>query len=672
VSNRLEHASSPYLLQHKDNPVDWWEWDQAAFEEARRRDVPLFISVGYAACHWCHVMAHESFEDERIAQYLNENFVSIKVDREERPDVDAVYMTATQALTGHGGWPMTVFATSEGEPFYAGTYFPPTPHHGLPSFGQLLEAINKSWRTERDRLTSAATRITTSLSERTGLAPAPPLEVDVVRYATESAVDGLAQIYDGAWGGFGGAPKFPPSMVLEFLLRMNKLHDDPRIMTMVEGTCQAMARGGMYDQLAGGFARYSVDGEWVVPHFEKMLYDNALLLSGYLHWWRDTGNPLALKVVRDTAGFLIRDLQAPQGGFISSLDADTEGHEGLTYVWTPDELAEVLGAEDGQWTARLFNVTDAGTFEAGSSVLQLHEDPDDHERFENVCAKLWAARGLRPQPGRDDKIVAAWNGLTIAAMIEAGALCDQPAWTAAAIRAAERIVDVHLVDGRLSRTSKDGVRGKNAGVLEDYACVAQAFLAIYQHVGGRVWLERAAALIEVVVNEFRDAASNGFFDTAASAEALILRPADPTDNATPSGWAAACGALLTYSALTNSLTHREIAETGLAPLVALGAEHPRFAGWGLAVLTAWLDGPREVAIVGDSADPRTHELWRVVIESGRPGLVHVRGDGHRDEPLLLDRAAINGMPTAYVCRQFVCSAPVQSVQELVAELSVEG
>jgi uncharacterized protein YyaL (SSP411 family) len=458
-------------------------------------------------------------------------------------------------------------------------------------------------------------------------------------------------------------------MVLEFLLRMGKLHDDPRIMSMVDGTCEAMARGGMYDQLAGGFARYSVDGEWVVPHFEKMLYDNALLLSVYLHWWRDTRNPLALKVVRQTAEFLIRDLQAPEGGFISSLDADTDGHEGLTYVWTPAELVEVLGVDDGAWAARLFKVTESGTFEAGSSVLQLHQDPEDPDRYNQVSAKLRAARALRPQPGRDDKIVAAWNGLAITALIEAGALCEEPEWTAAAVRAAELIVDVHLVDGKLSRTSKGAVRASNAGVLEDYACVAQAFLTMYQLVGGRVWLDHAATLIDTMVDEFRDPAASGFYDTASSAEVLILRPADPTDNATPSGWAAACGSLLSYSALTNSLAHREIAEAALAPLVALGAEHPRFAGWGLAVLTAWLDGPHEVAIVGGSSDTATQELWRTVLESGRPGAVVVRGEVGGDEPLLSDRVAVNGGPTAYVCRQFVCNAPTQDVTELSRQLS---
>jgi uncharacterized protein YyaL (SSP411 family) len=425
----------------------------------------------------------------------------------------------------------------------------------------------------------------------------------------------------------------------------------------------------MYDQLAGGFARYSVDANWVVPHFEKMLYDNALLLGVYLHWWRDTRNPLVLKVVRETAEFLIRDLQAQDGGFISSLDADTQGHEGLTYVWTPQQLVGVLGEADGAWAAALFNVTPDGTFEAGTSVLQLLTDPDDPERFERVCEQLRAARAARPQPGRDEKIVAAWNGLAITALIEAGSLCGEPTWTAAGMRAAQVIVDVHLRDGQLCRTSRDLIRGGNVGVLEDYACLAQSFLTLYQHGHGRVWLERAEDLIETMVREFRDPDTNGFFDTASSAQALILRPADPTDNATPSGWAAACDVLLTYSALTNSLAHRELAELALAPLVALGAEHPRFAGWGLAVLTAWLDGPREVAVIGDPADSVTEELWRTVVESGQPGLVHLRGEGAEDEPLLTGRTVVNGNPTAYVCRAFVCDAPAQSVAELTRQLS---
>ena len=670
VVNRLVSATSPYLLQHAENPVDWWEWGPAAFDEARRRDVPLFISIGYAACHWCHVMAHESFEDEQVAAYLNEHFVSVKVDREERPDVDAVYMTATQALTGHGGWPMTVFVTPTGEPFYTGTYFPPTPHHRLPSFGQLLETISASWQTERDKLESAAARITKTLSERSAVSIADPLDRPVVEAAIVAAADGLARIYDSASGGFGGAPKFPPSMALEFLLRYQVLNDDPRAAAMIDGTCQAMARGGMYDQLAGGFARYSVDAEWVIPHFEKMLYDNALLLRVYLHWWRDSHNPLALKVVRETAAFLLRDLRSVQGGFISSLDADTDGHEDLTYVWTPGELVEALGPDDGQWAAELFAVTAAGTFEHGASVLQLLRDPDDVERWKRITSTLSDVRATRPQPGRDDKIVAAWNGLAIAALVEAGELCGEPSWTTAACEAAQLLIDVHLVDGTLSRTSKDGVRGNNVGVLEDYACVAEAFLVIHQFCGGSQWLERARGLIDVLVDEFGDPVSGGFFDTASSAEELVLRPQDPTDNATPSGWAATCGVLLTYAALTNSAQHRVRAEEALAPLVTLGAEHPRFAGWGLAVLMAWLDGPREVAVVGAQADLLTEELWQVARRTPRPGVVLVKGEPGDQHPLLRGRLLQGGLPTAYVCRQFLCSAPTTSPATLTEQLSM--
>ena len=455
-------------------------------------------------------------------------------------------------------------------------------------------------------------------------------------------------------------------MVLEFLLRYRALNDDPRAGAMIDGTCEAMARGGMYDQLAGGFARYSVDAQWVIPHFEKMLYDNALLLRVYLHWWRDTRNPLALKVVRETAGFLLADLRSAEGGFISSLDADTDGHEGLTYVWTPQELIGVLGHDDGVWAAELFNVTPAGTFEHGTSVLTLSTDPDDDARWERVCSALRSVRAQRPQPGRDDKIVAAWNGLAIAALVEAAELCGEPTWMRAAIEAAQLLVDVHLVDGRLSRTSKDGLRGNNVGVLEDYACVADGFLVLHQYCGDHIWLDRAKGILDVIVSEFRDPATGGFYDTASSAEALVMRPSDPTDNATPSGWAAAAGALLTYAALTNSDEYRQIAESALAPLAPLGAEHPRFAGWGLAVLTAWLDGPREVAIVGSASDPRTMALWKVAISSAAPGLVVLKGEPGDEHPLLSGKVAQDSVPTAYMCRQFACHAPT-TVPEVLGD-----
>ena len=422
MTNRLGAATSPYLLQHRDNPVDWQEWGPEAFEEARRRNVPVLLSVGYAACHWCHVMAHESFEDETVAAALNEHFVSVKVDREERPDIDAVYMSAVTATTGHGGWPMTVFLTPEGDPFYCGTYFP------RDHFLQVLTALDEAWRTREDEVRESGRHIATALSD--ALAPPPPVAVDTT--ALDRAVAALASQFDSRAGGFGRAPKFPPSMVLEFLLRHHARTGDDLSARMAGRTLDAMARSGMYDQLAGGFARYSVDADWVVPHFEKMLYDNALLLRAYTSWWRSTGSPLARRVVEEVAEFLLRDLGTAEGGFASSLDADAAGVEGLTYAWTPTLLEEVLGAADAARAAELFVVTETGTFEHGASTLQLPVDPDDTDDtddtdwFASVRRRLLEARATRPQPGRDDKVVTSWNGLAIAALAGAGALLRRP------------------------------------------------------------------------------------------------------------------------------------------------------------------------------------------------------------------------------------------------------
>ncbi len=402
MANRLANATSPYLLQHKDNPVHWWEWGPEAFEEARRRDVPVLLSVGYAACHWCHVMAHESFEDDATAGLMNESFVNIKVDREERPDVDAVYMTATTAMTGQGGWPMTVVLNPDGEPFFAGTYFPDRPRHGQPAFTQVLQALSDAWRDRRDEVSGVAGRVRERLRMENDSAGRGDLDEEVLA----GAVDKLAREFDGTSAGFGTAPKFPPSMVLELLLRHEARTGSARAANMVAATCHAMARGGMYDQLGGGFARYSVDRDWVVPHFEKMLYDNAQLLGVYVRWWRQGGDPLGARVARETADFLLNDLLTAEGGFASALDADSEGVEGKYYAWTPDELVAVLGDDDGRWAAGLLAVTERGTFEHGSSTLQLREDPDDPERWARVRSRLLEARstqgaaGPRRQGGR--------------------------------------------------------------------------------------------------------------------------------------------------------------------------------------------------------------------------------------------------------------------------------
>jgi uncharacterized protein YyaL (SSP411 family) len=660
MANRLAGETSPYLLQHKDNPVDWWPWTPEAFAEARRRDVPVLLSVGYAACHWCHVMAHESFEDPETAALMNELFVNVKVDREERPDVDAVYMEATQAMTGHGGWPMTVLMTPDGDPFFCGTYFPPDDRHGMPSFRRVLTSISDAWQKEHEQVVASAAEITRRLGERgpvaAGDAPPGPRDLD-------EAAASLRATYDPRHGGFGGAPKFPPSMCLEFLLRHHARTGDG--LDLVEGTAEAMARGGLYDQLAGGFARYSVDAGWVVPHFEKMLYDNALLLRVYTHWWRATGSPLARRVAVETAGFLLGDLRTGEGGFASALDADSEGVEGRYYVWTPAEISAVLGA-DAEWAAGLWGVTRAGTFEHGASVLQLRRDPDDRKRYERVRATLLAARQQRVPPARDDKVVAAWNGLAIAALAEAGALFERPDWVAAAERAADLMRDLHWTGERLLRTSRHGRAGRNAGVLEDYGDLAEGLLALYAVTGDPRRAGDAAALLDVVLERFA-APDGGFYDTADDAEALVRRPQDPTDNATPSGASAAAGALLSYAALTGSSRHRAAAGRALATVTPLVARHARFAGHAAAVAEALAVGPAEVAIVGDPADPATRALLAAAWRATSPGAVVAFGEPG-GVPLLADRPLVGGGAAAYVCRSFACAAPVTTPEALHALL----
>jgi uncharacterized protein YyaL (SSP411 family) len=666
MPNRRADATSPYLLQHKDNPVDWWEWGDEAFAEAERRGVPVLLSVGYAACHWCHVMAHESFEDPVTAAYMNAHFVNVKVDREERPDVDAVYMEATQAMTGQGGWPMTVFTTPKGEPFFTGTYFPPEEHPQVPSFRKVMHAVATAWAQRRDEVEKAGADVARQLAQRGSL---PPGERPPSGEQLDAAVRVLLTEHDARNGGFGRAPKFPPSMVLEFLLRHSARTGVSTPMELVERTCEAMARGGMYDQLAGGFARYSVDATWTVPHFEKMLYDNALLLRVYLHWWRATGSSLARRVATETAEWLLAELRTPEGGFASALDADSEGEEGRFYVWTPAQLTEVLGEDDGAWAASLLDVTDEGTFEHGTSVLQRRRDPDDDARWERVRRALLAAREERVRPGRDDKVVAAWNGLAIAALAEAGALLERREWVEAAAAAADLLIAVHLQGDRLVRTSRDGVPGSSAGVLEDYADVAEGFLALYAVTSDDAWLTFAGVLLDVVLSHFRDEGGE-FFDTADDETdprlAAVRRPQDATDGATPSGRFAAAGALLTFAAYTGSAEHRAAAEEALHAASLLADRHARFAGWGLAVAEAWLDGPREVAVVGPFEHEATRALRRTALMATAPGAAVAVGDPAEDPAvaLLRDRPLVGDRPAAYVCRHFTCDAPVTDARAL--------
>ncbi|MFE9994444.1 thioredoxin domain-containing protein [Streptomyces avermitilis] len=675
MPNRLAHETSPYLLQHADNPVDWWPWSAEAFEEARRRGVPVLLSVGYSSCHWCHVMASESFEDEAVAAHMNEHFVNVKVDREERPDVDAVYMEAVQAATGQGGWPMTVFLTADAEPFYFGTYFPPEPRHGMPSFRQVLEGVRSAWTDRRDEVAEVAGKIVRDLAGREisyGDSSTPGEE------ELAQALLGLTRDYDAQRGGFGGAPKFPPSMVVEFLLRHHARTGSEGALQMAQDTCERMARGGIYDQLGGGFARYSVDRDWVVPHFEKMLYDNALLCRVYAHLWRATGSELARRVALETADFMVRELRTAEGGFASALDADSDDGsgrhvEGAYYVWTPEQLEQALGREDAELAARCFGVTRDGTFEEGASVLQLPQQDVvfDAERIASVRARLLGRRAERPAPGRDDKVVAAWNGLAIAALTETGAYFDRPDLVEAAIGAADLLVRLHLDEhARLARTSKDGQAGAHAGVLEDYGDVAEGFLALASVTGEGVWLEFAGFLLDHVLAQFTDPESGALYDTAADAEKLIRRPQDPTDNATPSGWSAAAGALLSYAAHTGAESHRTAAERALGVVKALGPRAPRFVGWGLAVAEALLDGPREVAVVGPADDPATGALHRTALLGTAPGAVVAVGTPGSDEfPLLADRPLVGGGPAAYVCRNFTCDAPTTDADRLRTALS---
>jgi uncharacterized protein len=670
--NRLKDSTSPYLLQHADNPVDWWPWSEAAFAEAARRDVPVMLSVGYAACHWCHVMAHESFEDPQTAKLLNEHVVAVKVDREERPDVDSVYMTATQAMTGQGGWPMTVFMTPDQEPFFAGTYFP------RDRFQQLILSVAQAWRSQRDGVTGQARDVAAALAENAAAitralrADSAASDTDTrFRDVTAASVSALERDYDAAEGGFGRAPKFPPSMVLEFLLRHHHRTQNPAALRMAEGTCEAMARGGMYDQLAGGFARYSTDSAWVVPHFEKMLYDNALLARVYANLWRATGSDLARRVALETCAWMVQEMRTADGGLAASLDADSEGEEGKFYVWRPAELTAVLGPEDGEFAARVFGVTQAGTFENGASVLQLRADPADPVRFIRIKRELLAARAERVRPGQDDKVVAAWNGLAISALAECGLLFGQRPLIEAARTAASLLAEVHIKDTKLIRTSRGGDAGDTEGVLEDYACVAEGFEVLSGVTGEAHWLTLAGRLLEVALEAFGDGAG-GFYDTAADGESLIFRPADAADNATPSGTFAMAGALLSYAALTGSARHRAAAEAALGVLPAIAARYPRAAGAGLGVAEAWLAGPAEIAVVGDDGDERTHILHQAALHAAPPGAVLALGDGSEPGetvPLLVGRGQVDGAPAAYVCRQFTCLAPVTTPEELATALA---
>jgi uncharacterized protein YyaL (SSP411 family) len=654
MTNRLANATSPYLLQHKDNPVDWHEWGEDAFAEAKARDVPVFLSVGYSACHWCHVMAHESFEDEQTAAYLNENFVSIKVDREERPDIDAVYMEVTQAMTGQGGWPMSCMLTPDGEPFFAGTYYPREPRHGMPAFLQVLETIKTAWDDRRDELAKVGADVAQHVRKTRHI------DADGIDDVGEAAMAELQRSFDDTYAGFGGAPKFPPTMVCEFLLRRAARTGDEKALELAERTLEAMARGGLFDQLGGGFARYSVDERWDVPHFEKMLYDNALLLRVYVHWYRQTRSPLAGRIARETADFMLRELRTHEGGFAAALDADSDGREGAFYVWTARDLETPLGPDDAAVAAKRFGVGEPGNFEDGASTLRLDHDPDDWAAHADLVRRMFEERARRTHPSRDGKVVAAWNGLAIAAFAEAAIILDDPLYLDLAESAAELIASRHIDrSGRLRRVSLDGVVGGSEGLLEDYAAVADGLLALYAATGSVRWFEHAESLVAQAVARFGDD-HGGYFDTAADAEQLIKRPQDPSDNATPSGQSMLAGVLLHIHGLTADDSYLAKAERLLGRLAGIAARAPRFAGHSLSVFEAHADGPRQVAIIGPDGDPGRRELVRAAFALAHPGVV-IAQDSPRTKPavpLLVYRRLVDGKAAAYVCRDFVCELPV--------------
>ena len=664
MPNRLANETSPYLLQHAHNPVDWYPWGPEALERAKREDKPIFLSIGYAACHWCHVMERESFEDAATAEELNRDFVAVKVDREERPDLDQVYMAAVQAMTGGGGWPMSVFLTPDGQPFYGGTYFPPVPTHGLPAFRQVLSGVARAWREDRLEVVGSASRMVTALaaqSESPGAGPAPTREL------LDQATAEIERQFDTTNGGWGSAPKFPQPMTIEYLLRRAAATGDPRPLAVARRSLDAMADGGIHDQLGGGFHRYATDAIWLVPHFEQMLYDNAQLARAYLHAWDLTGDERYRDVATGTLEYLLRELRRDDETFAASQDADTQGEEGGTFVWTAAEIREVLGDAAPAFSAA-YDVTEDGNWD-GRTILRRVTPSGDaglESRLASARATLLARRRRRPQPARDDKALAAWNGLAIAAFADAG----QGFISAAVAAAGEILAGLRRPDGRLGRSWKDG-RSSGEGVLEDYADLADGLLALYDATFDERWFTAARDLADRILDRFADPAG-GFFDTADDHETLVTRPKDLQDNATPAGGSTATSVLLRLAALTGESRYREAADGALAQATPFLARYPTaFANW-LSAAHFAVEGIDELAIVGDPADDATRQLVAAGIEAsriaGRNVVVAVSADPDGSAvPLLASRTMIGGRPTAYLCRNFACRLPVTDPVALAAE-----
>jgi uncharacterized protein YyaL (SSP411 family) len=664
VANRLARETSPYLLQHRENPVDWYPWGGEALARAHDEDRPILLSVGYSACHWCHVMAHESFEDPETAAYMNEHFVNVKVDREERPDVDALYMEAVQAISGQGGWPMTVFLDPEGVPFYAGTYFPPDDSRGMPSFRMVMEAVVDAFEDKRDEIEERAPQMRARLAAIGQVEPADSPQAAML----DEAVERLRSAADRARGGFGGAPKFPPASAMELLLARGE-----REAEIPELTLDAMLAGGIYDQIGGGFARYSVDAAWLVPHFEKMLYDNALLARAYLHGWQQLGHERYRRVCEETLDWALREMRGPEGGFYSALDADSEGEEGRFYVWTPGEIRAVL-SDSSQDESRCikfapqqvedlmhhYGVTEAGNFE-GRNILHLAEGGEaaEPEALDEMRRVLYEARAQRVWPGLDDKRLTAWNALMIAALAEAGAVLDREDYLDAARACADFVwSELRNESGALLRTYKDG-RAHLKAYLEDHAFLLEALLALYEANFEAVWFERARELADTLFDRFADSERGGFFSTADDHESLIARRKEIGDHPIPSGNSAAAFGLLRLGALTGERRYEQAA-TGVFRLFSDSAgKHPEAFAHLLRAIDFHLSPTKEVALVGKDLS----ELAPVVRREFRPHLVLAGGpEGSTEPPLLRERGEVDGQPTAYVCESFACKAPVSDPQ----------
>ncbi len=670
MSNRLAQETSPYLLQHANNPVDWYPWGDEAFQRARSEDKPVLLSIGYSACHWCHVMEHESFENEETAALMNDNFICIKVDREERPDLDQIYMAAVQAIASGGGWPLTVFLTPDAKPFFGGTYFPPEDRHGLPGFPRVLKSIAEAYRTRREMIDNTTNDIAKLLYDMTR---APTGGEALAEIILKEAFANLVQGRDTRNGGFDGAPKFPHSIAMEFLLRYYQRYHDPVALETVELTLEKMARGGIYDQIGGGFHRYTVDGQWQVPHFEKMLYDNALLSRSYLQAYRVTGRQDFAEIAEGTLDYVLREMRSPEGGFYSTQDADSAGEEGKYYLWTPGEIMDVLGLETGLQVIRYFGVTDEGNFE-GSNILHLTGRDKPNETIREAKKLLLEEREKRVKPGRDEKVLASWNGLMLASLAETASVLKRQDYLEAAIANAKLLTGPMIVKDNLMHVYTDG-RARIEGFLEDYAAVCGGLLSLYRATFEGKWLKAALDLAGKMVEKFLDDKSGLLFDTPAGQKDLIVRPRNENDGATPAGTSLATGVLLKLAILSGDNQWAKIAERGLHSVKKNLAGVPLGYSQWLNDLDFYVSSPMELIIVGKTDAPETKELLDVIDAGWHPNRVVAGYDpadteALRDLPVFEGREMVAGRPTAYVCQKYTCRTPVTSAAQLKKQLSL--